>query len=477
MKKAVVVGAIVVLAIVGALIFLASNSHYAASPSEDAIASEEIPESADGAGGEPERGVFVAADIADTDEPSAPIASDRRNGVGGEDKSEDLIEESLPVSDATAGVWIRGYVTDLDGRGIADAEIFVGIELGKQAAFRTLSGVNGAFEIGGLAEAQYLIGARHAGYSPAYVRAVASRVPSDFARIVLSRGGTLEGFVTLEGEPLSECRIRVLHLVDFTSGQTDSRPNAEGFYRMEALTPGAYQVRLNVENPGLRSRPVRTFIRARVIIEAGRTTQADFDFQALTSSLEGWITVNGAAPKEADIMITLASEGEMEVRSRTEADSDGYYRFEELVSGHAQLRVHAESLEGWSLFDVTRNVSVPDGEQIFFNIELFSGSLIAGRLSGVPEGFEAGVLVLPGDVEVEELSLEVVADLFEIAAVVIDPMKSDEFQATGLERGTYTVLLLAIKQGVSDPFGEIIVGNYLVELKEGEEVFLEHSFE
>lgn len=66
---------------------------------------------------------------------------------------------------------------------------------------------------------------------------------------------------------------------------------------------------------------------------------------------------------------------------------------------------------------------------------------------------------------------------YETAVVVIDRTEGNEFHATGLEPGTYTVLLLAIKQTESDPFGDIIVGNYLVKLERDQEVFLEHSFE
>ena len=86
-------------------------------------------------------------------------------------------------------------------------------------------------------------------------------------------------------------------------------------------------------------------------------------------------------------MVVLVKEGEDEERRHAEADSDGYYRIEELGSGNAQLSVRAESLEGGFFFTAARNISVPEWENVVLNIELLSGSLIAGRISGVPESF------------------------------------------------------------------------------------------
>lgn len=439
----------------------------------------QVPEQVSTTQTEEDLGEMKGGVVAVLDSPNASetfLASPAEQGGEDEETADEVLPTSETAVDATGGAWIRGYVMDAGGRGIADAEILLGLDSAGGKDLRAFSGVDGAFEIGGLAEEQFLVGARYPGYAPAYVRAVASRVASDSARIVLGRGGSLEGHVMLAGEPLSDCRIRLLHLTAISEPRK-LWPDAAGYYHVESLTPGAYQLNLIIENPAVPSDPNPRSIIAEVIIEEGRTTEADFDFPAQTSSLEGQITVNGVAPKKAYIMLALVSEGKDEEQRRADADSDGYYRFEELGSGRAQLSVRAESLEGRIFFTVVRNVSVPELENVSIDIELLSGAFISGRVSGVPEDFEAGVIVLPGDVEVSEVSLEGILDMYQTATVVIDAMGSDEFHATGLDAGTYTVLFLAFKETASDFYGEIIVGSYMVELGDGEEVFIEHSFE
>lgn len=440
----------------------------------------QVPEQVSTTQTEEDLGEMKGGVVAVLDSPNASetfLASPAEQGGEDEETADEVLPTSETAVDAPGGAWIRGYVMDAGGRGIADAEILLGLDSAGGKDLRAFSGVDGAFEIGGLAEEQFLVGARYPGYAPAYVRAVASRVASDSARIVLGRGGVLEGHVTYAGEPFSDYRIGVFHLADNTTGEQDVSPDAQGFYRIDALAPGAYEVRLMMNDPATGLDLKKRIIRAKAVIEEGRTTEADFDFPAQTSSFEGQITVNGVAPKKAYIMLALVSEGKDEEQRRADADSDGYYRFEELGSGRAQLSVRAESLEGRIFFTVVRNVSVPELENVSIDIELLSGAFISGRVSGVPEDFEAGVIVLPGDVEVSEVSLEGILDMYQTATVVIDAMGSDEFHATGLDAGTYTVLFLAFKETASDFYGETITGSYLVELGEGEEVFIEHSFE
>jgi hypothetical protein len=225
--------------------------------------------------------------------------------------------------------------------------------------------------------------------------------------------------------------------------------------------------------PETRSRA----IFAKVIVEEGRITRGDFDFPDVTGSLEGQIMVDGVAPKEAAIVVTFVNETGDEERRYAKTEPDGYYRIKDLGSGNAQFLVRAKNSEGRVFFLVPQNIFIPEWEETVFEIDLLSGSRIAGRVSGVPEGFGAGVMVLPGDVAVEEINLEVMLDLSRSATVVIDPMGGDEFFASGFEPGAYTVLLMAIKKGTSDPVGEVITGSHSVELEEGEEVFIEHSFD
>lgn len=424
--------------------------------------------------GEAERGAGTTVDSAKASE-AAPATSVEL-GVEEAEIAQASPPSSDAVDDAAGGAWIRGRVTDLAGLAIADAEILLGLESKGGQDLHAFSGVNGAFEIGGLPEEQFLVGARYPGYAPSYVRAVASRVSGDSTRIVLGRGGSLEGHVTLAGKPLSDCDIRVVHLADL-SGRRKLRPDSAGYYQVKFLTPGVHRVQLIVYNPAEPAVSTSRSIHSDVVIEEGRTTEANFDFSVLTSSIEGRITVNGVTPKEASIALSLVGENMDLERQFTQSDSDGYYRFEELGFGRAQLAVRAESPDGRIFFTAVRNISIPESEVVVFDVELLAGAVITGRVSGVPENFEAGAIVMSGDVEVGEFSLEAVLDLYETATVTVDLMGSDEFHATGLEPGTYTVLMMAIKQGTSDPFGEIFGGSYVVELGEGEEVFIEHSFE
>lgn len=98
---------------------------------------------------------------------------------------------------------ISGGVTDVEGNGIANAEILLGMNANDGGDFETLTGDDGAFEIVGLAETQYLIGARSPGYAPKYVRAEATEGTGTFTVIKLSRGGGLEGRITYAGEAFS----------------------------------------------------------------------------------------------------------------------------------------------------------------------------------------------------------------------------------------------------------------------------------
>ena len=107
------------------------------------------------------------------------------------------------------------------------------------------------------------------------------------------------------------------------------------------------------------------------MIEEGRTTRGDFDFSDATGSVEGQITVDGVTPKKADITVTLLNEDGDEERHHAHADSEGYYRIEDLGSGNARLGVIAESLEGRKFFSAEQNVFIPEvklGQSPFFRM-------------------------------------------------------------------------------------------------------------
>lgn len=375
------------------------------------------------------------------------------------------------------GAEVSGYVRDEFGAPIGGARVYTGFIprylQEREEAWDALAAPDGSFHLEGLAAAATHFGAWHPDYAPS-VTIAASLSGSEPIIIILSSGGVLEGKVTLAGEPLKDCYIRMFQMSDSSVGVTDTRSDENGEFRIERLRPGAYELGLTISgrNPGeIEQRSMRY----EALIAAGATTYAEFDFVPATAAIEGTITVDGEETREArlvvDVMVINDTREISVVQSR-----DGRYRIEDLPPGEAALNIAAVSRDGGN-YKTTRHFELIENEVAIVDVDFTVGSVVAGQLHAFRVGYEGSVFIVPGNQPLERWSPEIAWALRDEVVASASLEEDGTFRLAGLDPGEYTVVILMVLDETPDPAGSAHIASFFVELLENEEIWIEHTFE
>jgi len=355
------------------------------------------------------------------------------------------------VSDITirleSGAIIRGAVLNAAGQPLAGTEVYEGpvLEASERQRCRAVwSDANGAFTLDDLAVTTTQISAFHPDYAPASAPVTLQSGAVSEIEIVLLKGGTIEGAVTLAGKPMPNETVRAGTRWWDDDGPTwSSTTDANGCYSILGITPAkvrmsAYMAR-DARASGGRSRN----IDAATIVEDGRATVVDFDFEPLDAGIEGYITHGGQFERVEIRAVLVDAVGG---REEFEADvgSDGYYHID-VPAGILSLRARADNLRK------TVTVRCESGTVTHRDIDFSSGGAIAGEVIGLPAGRQNAVLVIDSEDTIVELSPQLAAELEDQGAVVASVHVDDEndgaFRLDNIEPATYTVLALSYADG------------------------------
>ncbi|HOD51702.1 MAG TPA: carboxypeptidase-like regulatory domain-containing protein [Candidatus Hydrogenedentes bacterium] len=334
-----------------------------------------------------------------------------------------------------SGAIVEGTVSDAAGNAVSGASIYQGSQERRGAAVAR-SDAGGAFRAEGLEAGSVELTASHPSYAPETVTVTTRLGAVTRADFVLSVGGAVEGYVTKGGQPVNRQTVS-LNVGDRSENTVTG---TDGYYSFERLPAGEGSVVVN-RRDGTSSASQYLRVKRSIIIAENSVTRVDFEFAGENAVVEGVVTVEGGPASQAYIMLGIESGGG-DQRTGTNVDANGYYRVENLSPGSATLEV---SLRGGRQRRIkTFSFELQAGQRLRQDIDFGPVASIRGTVRGVRKGEQAHVAVLPGKVEIEKPTLEDVQAFAALVSGYTPVSPEGTFVVENLERGTYTVVGVAI---------------------------------
>jgi protocatechuate 3,4-dioxygenase beta subunit len=291
---------------------------------------------------------------------------------------------------------IGGRVVDPEGKPVPGATISPRLK-GQLLDDRTAtSGSDGRFRITGLSPGDYELTGSHRELRSGKASA---RAPSTGARLVLARGGEVQGLaVDGAGQPL-EVQVRTVQRGlppnDRSDYGHDTRSGRDGRFRLSGLEDGRWV--LEGIRPGRTAEYPQQNLRAVVLVEGGRAPEVELRFPA-TGTLEGQV-VDERGQGLRDVSVAghpLEADGSRSERPVLggKSDAGGHFVLQGAVGG--PYRVTADRM-GYVSASGRRDVFGEEGPSAAvgakdLRLALRRAPLVTGRLVGhdgkLPEGWE-----------------------------------------------------------------------------------------
>jgi len=387
----------------------------------------------------------------------------------GEDPSRELVLR-LDIEAVVNGMVVDEAGNPVPGACIALRNEDNSDELRNSAA--AYSGSDGAFELRGLPSMPTTITANHSDYVPGKIEVFPRPGEMESARIVLSRGGTVEGTVAADGNPVADVLVTLQppgNLFVRAGGPAvptlETRTDSSGCYRIDAATPGAMELFVFVpESQG--DKVIRP-----LVVENGETTQVDVDLSAHRGVLEGTVRYYELFPRSGYAYLFMPSEqGEI---LRTSSIEDGVFRFENLPAGAGRLEVTA-FFEGYRNVVSKKNLEIVLSEEkaTFVTVDFAEGGALAGRATSLRQGETGYIDVFKGALDEETL----VSQPFDVLAWQGPADADGMFCATGFDPGTYTVRVSVSKEDartLSERRASFFTVSAVIEIADKQETYVE----
>lgn len=264
---------------------------------------------------------------------------------------------------------VRGIVEDTSGRGVAGALIFSGAlppTWNRMGAALARSGADGVFEIRSLPASTEVLTAFLAGFGPGQ----AAYTPgASLLRIRLQEGGVLQGRITEGGaapKGLASVSPRPMSGAMEISFQTNTAD--DGSYTIPHMPAGEYLL-LVMYAP---DEGVMKSKESVAVIEAGKTTTLDVDFEAVRAALSGTVTIGGEIAVSGRVAVKVQTAGGAETGGAS-IEPDGRYRVDGLPPGPAEVRVHGRSASGASVDGHVTTSVIPAADAALLDIDIPEG--------------------------------------------------------------------------------------------------------
>lgn len=243
------------------------------------------------------------------------------------------------------GATVRGTVRGVDGEPLS------GILLYDDALPETWrkrhgevmarSARDGSFVIHGLEPRMHVISAWYPGYAPS-THAVEVKIgEAESIDIVLGRGGTIAGAVTIDGQPAAGARLWCKPADSFGVTYADALTDRDGNYRIVDLSAGASTLFLEWTSSHGEFEFRRTTSKP-VEIEHESITRADFALGRHATAVSGVVEEGGLPVEGAFIRVQKGDGSEFDTVSL----ADGRYYIGELPPGPATLSVSFTEFSG-----------------------------------------------------------------------------------------------------------------------------------
>jgi RNA polymerase sigma factor (sigma-70 family) len=347
---------------------------------------------------------------------------------------------------------LSGRVLNADGQPVSGARILltsnfdrVGQNLTDESAVVARSDADGAFQIESLPLERGFVLARHTEYA---VGSAPYRPGVSSVDVVLFGGGTVDGAVTSGGTPAAGVEVEISRPSRSTKEYmlpSCARTDPNGAFRIEQVPPGESEVRVRFDKDVKDPRRMSS-ITKRITVENGRTLSLTLDLPDTTAGVEGQVRLAGHPATSASVRFTCTKD-DVESTSSTQADADGYFKFDAVPAGSGTLRASVRA----GVSEISRKVVAPvetvAGQVVRQDLEANDTGVIVADIRGVissphTSGF---VCVLPGNAPVN--SADALLDYQTTGKSVArgtvknnGPLRFDM-----LPPGTYTIAVLMVE--------------------------------
>ncbi|HIJ65907.1 MAG TPA: carboxypeptidase regulatory-like domain-containing protein, partial [Candidatus Hydrogenedentes bacterium] len=288
------------------------------------------------------------------------------------------------------------------------------------------------------------------------------------AHIVLARGGDIEGYVRVGGQPAAGVSLSAISVDG--AGRQSARTDDNGFYVLKALPPGLIQVRGHYGGGGGGRN-----LEQQAVVEEDKVTEVNFDIAAGTATVAGAVQIENVPAGSIRVTLSVASGSGTEEMTAQVQERDGAYSYsiEGVPAGActlaAQVYTH-NSLR--SAAPIT--LEVRDGQAVRQDIVFPVGGTVRGEVTGPLADSESGVAVLRGADPLPVLDLMSLERLFKERTLggVQVTAENPSFIIQNIEPGTHTVVVFAIPRDVSselEALANVRIATAHVEVRENEE--------
>jgi len=332
------------------------------------------------------------------------------------------------------GLSVSGKVVGADGRPVQDASVYYGgipqpIIGNVKNAVVAKTGPDGAFQIDGLAEGNHYLEVLHKLHGKGRAEfAIDGEAPPDL-EIVLGGFGNVVGRVTRNGEPIAGMLVSA-------AGSMNERTGADGRFRIELVETGRISVQLNGLNQLMLPNAPEVMSK-RIVVEAGKDAEADFDIPIGSGVVTGRVVSNETKPQNIHLNATYTSDGSIH-RYAVKVSGDGTYKIENLPEGPIQLNASYHDQESGESKSRYLNFNMPDGGELEYDILFEGGSVATFDVSDFmgPEG--ASVHLYRGAIQFNRESF---VELYPFLVSSGHTRERETIEIHGLEPGTYTAVL------------------------------------
>jgi hypothetical protein len=366
---------------------------------------------------------------------------------------------------------VEGVVVDASDRPVPGALILIGplddlYNLDQLAA--AYANDKGAFRLPGLSTDTTVISAYRSDYAPGSANVALQPGKVASVRIVLTAGGIVAGMVTADGWALPDAAVTLSAPGELAQSMRNTRSDSSGRFQFTGVPAGSMALSAFYPYPrGEEGGRTRRAIRA-IIVQNGRTTRVDVDFQTHAAVLEGVAVCDGAPADDGSVTVWSGLDESREFRSGH--IESGSFRVESLAPGPAQIEVTAFFPGRTDLARQKRlAVDLSENEPARVTVDFGQGARLTGQLVGLSGTLDAFVDVFEGVVELPTTELP-----YDRLIWPGTPDANGVFSACGFDAGTYTVVATlsnprAITQ--ADRAADFQMQSVLVELAEnGEKV-------
>ncbi len=211
---------------------------------------------------------------------------------------------------------LEGVVTNPSGRPVAGAQVVYQTDVNSD---RVTTGDDGRFRMAAVPPGELTVTAYHEEFVSGSINVNLESNRVSEVEIRLTGGGTVQGYVTFEGEPASGERVNVVSANMNVSFDAGAITDENGFYSLDGVPVG--EIVVNAWTDKLRRLQSR-----RLQLDGSRTVSADFHFVLAAGTIEGTVHRDDGEPVEGSVEAQLEfPDGRTELAG-TQIESDGSYQ-------------------------------------------------------------------------------------------------------------------------------------------------------